>query len=92
MYGADDAIDLGHGIAIVWDSDGHGILWHHPNRPGHRCAWAFARFLPDPLSRGHRIVSGGPNDIAHFTVEGSLLCPECGGHHGWIRDGRWIPA
>lgn len=26
-----------------------------------------------------------------LTLHPSLLCRSCG-HHGWIRDGRWVPA
>lgn len=79
---------LGHGVYIRWDADGGGILWHHPT-----CrAWAFLRFRPDPISTGHKLLSGGPQDTEHMTVEGSLLCPMGCGAHGFIRDGRWIPA
>lgn len=38
------------------------------------------------LSRGHKIVREDP-----LTVEGSLLCRSCG-THGFVRDGRWVPA
>lgn len=84
----DDAIDLGSGVFIHWDSDGQGFLWKHPAcRP-----WAFLRFMPDPHSTGHRLLSGGPDDTVHLTVEGSLLCPMGCGAHGWIRVGRWVQA
>jgi hypothetical protein len=38
------------------------------------------------LSRGHRIVADDP-----LTIEGSLLCRSCG-LHGFVREGRWVPA
>jgi hypothetical protein len=80
--------DLGSEICIRWDADGHGIIWHHP-----KCrAWAPLRFKPDPKSTGHRLVSGGPSDMANMTVEGSLLCPMGCGTHGSITNGRWEPA
>ena len=88
MEDIEGAVDLGHGVWIHWDSDGQGFLWKHPAcRP-----WAFVRFPPDPESRGHRLIAGGPDDPVHLTIEGSLLCPMGCGEHGWIRDGKWIPA
>lgn len=80
--------DLGHGIVIRWDADGHGFIWRHP---GCR-AWSTLRFQPDPASTGHRLVRGGPTDVGSLTIAGSLLCPGGCGAHGEIIDGRWRPA
>jgi hypothetical protein len=81
-------VDLGHGIALRWDADGLGFIWHHPAcRP-----WAQLRLKPDPASTGHRLVAGGPDDALGLTIEGSLLCPMGCGAHGVIRNGRWEPA
>ena len=47
-----------------------------------------------------RLASGfWPNGAIVWTVEGdgpltlspSIQCPQCG-HHGWIREGKWVPA
>jgi hypothetical protein len=38
------------------------------------------------LDGGHRIISRKP-----WTVEPSILCGDCGAH-GFVRDGRWVPA
>jgi hypothetical protein len=81
-------VNLGGDVFILWDMDGQGFIWHHPT-----CrSWATLRFMPDPDSTGHRLVSGGQEDPEHLTIEGSLLCPMKCGCHGFIRDGRWIPA
>jgi hypothetical protein len=85
-------IDIGHGIALRWDSDGRGLIWHHPS-----CrAWSSLRFVPDLSSTGHRLVSGGPDDLEHLTIAGSLLCPRrdaCPSRcHDLITNGRWVPA
>jgi hypothetical protein len=81
-------LDLGHGIALLWDPDGKGFVWHHPTcRP-----WSPLRFAPDPLSTGHRLISGGPDDPQNLTIAGSLLCPMGCGAHGTITNGRWEPA
>lgn len=87
-FGEPDVLDLGHEVYILWDGDGQGFLWHHAAcRP-----WSFVRFYPDPKSSGHRLSRGGKDDMAHFTVDGSLLCPMSCGEHGFIRDGKWVPA
>lgn len=41
------------------------------------------RFPNKPL---HRVVLADP-----LTLEPSLACRACG-HHGFIRDGKWVPA
>jgi len=35
---------------------------------------------------GHRVLQRRP-----LTIEGSILCPDCG-THGFIRNSRWVPA
>lgn len=81
-------IDIGHGVAIKWDDDGEGFVWRHPS-----CrAWSTLRLQPDPASTGHRRVSGGREDMASFTIAGSLLCPGGCGCHGLITKGKWEPA
>jgi len=38
------------------------------------------------LDGGHRVVTEDP-----LTIDPSILCPDCGAH-GFVRDGRWVPA
>lgn len=77
--------DLGDGVIIRWDADGHGFSWRHP-----ACrAWSTLRFSPDPASTGHRLIRGGKDDVSALTIAGSLLCPGGCGTHGVIEDGRW---
>ena len=38
------------------------------------------------LDDGHTIVNRDP-----LTISPSILCPDCG-THGFIREGRWVPA
>lgn len=76
---------LGLGVFLRWDADGRGFIWHHPAcRP-----WATLRLKPDPQSTGHELVAGGPEDMEHLTIQGSLLCPMGCGLHGVIEGGRW---
>lgn len=87
-FGEPDVNDLGSQVYLKWDGDEGGFIWHHPTcRP-----WSSVRFVPDPRSTGHRREGGGPGDMMHFSVGGSLLCPMGCGFHGHIRDGRWINA
>lgn len=87
-YGIAHAIDIGHDVLIAWDSDGTGFLWHHEGCE----AWASLCLMPSPRSTGHRLLAGGPDDMAHLTIEGSLLCPMGCGAHGFVREGAWCPA
>jgi hypothetical protein len=80
--------DIGHGVSVELLRDASGAvealaLWH-PCCGGERSgAW-----LPvHPVhSRGWAVAVESP-----ITVSPSILCMTCG-HHGWIRDGRWVPA
>jgi len=87
-------MDLGHGVLAkfygVHDRPelGHvGILYEHPDGNGGRC-WggvSFAGANPaDP--RGWKVESKEP-----LTLSPSVLCMSCN-HHGFIRDGKWVPA
>lgn len=78
-------VDLGHEVYLRWYSDGRGFIWHHPT-----CrAWSSLKF--DLMGTGHVLTSGGPDD-PKITIQGSLLCPMGCGFHGFIRDGKWVPA
>jgi len=79
--------DLGHGVSAELRYVGgvlDGVAYWHPckgvtNRPDYvsvKPAW----------SDGWDVVSVEP-----LTLVQSLLCRICG-HHGHLREGRWIPA
>lgn len=56
---------------------GDELLWKHPE-----CrAWSRVTFPP------HVLVSREP-----LTVTASLLCPQGCGRHGFITNGKWVPA
>lgn len=81
-----DEIDIGYDIRIRWDDDGEGFIWKHPE-----CrAWSRLRLAPDPASTGHARLSGGRDDMANFSIKGSLLCPMGCGKHGFITNGKWV--
>lgn len=96
--------DLGGGSSFVWmsnrDGDTIGLIEHHPATAknaarGHKYCGGYIAWAPDPghphTAVRHQLVSGGPGDEEHLTVTPSLLCQSCG-HHGFITNGRWVPA
>ncbi len=80
--------DIGHGVLIqVFHVEGalEGIGGSHPLPNGERCVF----WIPvsrEPKSHAWTLESETP-----LTVSPSLLCRVCG-HHGFIRNGQWVPA
>jgi uncharacterized protein DUF6527 len=66
---------------------GGGVLWEHDTPAGYPAR----RHLVDPAAgQTWTVTAADP-----LTLDPSLHCdPELGGCgvHGWIRDGRWVPA
>jgi hypothetical protein len=98
--------DLGDGHSFVWtEQDGRvvGLIEHHPPGPhatptakycGGYIAWVAAPAVPGKRPEWvarHQLVAGGPGDETHLTITPSLACRHCPSH-GWIRDGKWVPA
>lgn len=85
--------DLGHGVEMVWKVDDgvrYGLQYIHPaNTPTGRCESGILFDVPlndfMPRDKVWRVESLDP-----LTVSPSLLCTA--GHHGFIREGRWVPA
>lgn len=92
--GVTNAVDIGHNtwISFIQDKDGNEIglnEWHdckHDFTAGGvqfdneaaRRAWPRGPFW--------QVISREP-----LTISPSVACGTCG-HHGFIRDGRWVPA
>lgn len=86
--------DLGHGVRIRFTTH-HGVtaglIESHP-RPdtGERCSGAITFDLVETVHLEHRarwrVITRDP-----LTLNPSVMCRTCG-HHGWIRNGRWVPA
>lgn len=97
-------LDFGYGVLGRWvvskDGTKIGLLESHPMPnppvPGRRCMGSIyfdtpeaAAAAPEHFARGWarwQLHSLDPLDVSP-----SLLCRTCG-HHGFIRQGRWIPA
>lgn len=78
-------LDIGHGIeAEIRSIDGEieGVYYEHACLNGQMSpGW-----VPLTGLMAWTIVKREP-----LTLSPSLLCPLCG-HHGFIREGRWVPA
>lgn len=94
--------DIGHGVSAelryvngVLD----GIWYRHPHDAKDR---ELAKLPPEERPAGygiHGVVPVKPEwpdgwdvlSVEPLTLAPSLRCRQCG-HHGFIRDGRWVPA
>lgn len=87
--------DIGHGVVIerrYHEGALAGVAYTHPKPDGSgpctgpRSGHDWVPVKPhDPIG-GWDLVSEVP-----LTISESLLCRACG-HHGFIRNGRWVPA
>ena len=82
----DGYIDIGHGVSIEFreiDGAGAGVAYRHPTPAGRACEG----YAPlSPPGEHWQLVQREP-----LTISPSLLCRACG-HHGFIREGKWVPA
>jgi len=79
--------DIGHGVSIeeaTYEGHLYGFRYEHPGLRGEVCK-GWIPIQPEcPL--GWVVEKMEP-----LTLSPSLVCRLCG-HHGFIRDGRWVPA
>ena len=75
---------LGPSYRIVWFADGGAGFEHRCDRGDRGTVICAPRLQLE--DGGHRITSREP-----LTIEPSIHCPDCG-THGFIRNGRWVPA
>ena len=86
-------IDIGGGSRVAWYGDGSGFAEEHYGSDGSRhlgSVFTSPRF--SGLSQW-RIEAGEFGKVEGLTLSPSIRCNTEGClHHGWIRDGRWVPA
>lgn len=82
LRGYDRMIDHG-GVQSVHYPDGTIRVRHTCTRPRDGVTLIVAPELTIP---GHTVISLDP-----VTISPSILCDDCG-LHGFIREGRWVPA
>lgn len=86
------AVDIGHGVSIEQrclqgDTVPCGVAYKHPDGKGGICGgWVPYKSLTGWPPNGWDVLSRDP-----LTLAPSLLCRICG-HHGFIREGKWVPA
>lgn len=82
-----DSIDLGGDFAFTpryIDGELHGFVFDHPRPDGSLCELSLG-WIPVGTN-GWQLHSLEP-----LTLSPSLLCKVCG-THGFVRDGKWVPA
>lgn len=93
-FGVTDAVNIGHNtwISFIRDADGNEIGLHE----WHDCKHDFCAggvYFDNDAAR--RAWPRGPfwtvESREPLTISPSLACGTCG-HHGFVRDGRWVPA
>lgn len=92
----EDGIDLGHGVTFQFtswrDIAKAGFIERHP-RPdnGEQCFGSVIFDLPGVREAFPNRPLWTLESIDPLTISPSVLCTVCG-HHGFIRDGEWVPA
>jgi hypothetical protein len=89
----DGVLDLGHDVLVKLTArEGYegpvGLIETHRSAEGHGCGGSVTFDVPGAEGLGGprwQVISLDP-----LHIEPSVLC-SCG-HHGFIREGRWIPA
>lgn len=91
-YEVSEPVDIGHGISVRYErSDGviDGLFWDHGctlGPGGGSIAFDLPSHAHVPESIRWKLESLEP-----LTLSPSLLCRWCG-KHGFIREGKWVPA
>lgn len=81
--GVDD-IGSRHFVQIYGEA---GYMWWHDCPAVEHVSWGWFGRVDEGRESGHRIVTHAPT----LTVEGSLICTDCG-DHGFIRGMKWVAA
>ncbi len=82
--------DIGHGVQVqkrYIDGVLAGVAYDHPRPDGTVCRG----YIPVKDSEGWPESGWDLHSDTPLTVSPSLLCRVCN-HHGFIQDGRWVPA
>ena len=88
----DRGMDIGSGVKVypVHDKDGAfvGIIEEHIGKDGAPCSgYCHFRHAANPDTVSSWVVES----FEPLTLSPSVLCRTCG-HHGFIRQGKWIEA
>jgi hypothetical protein len=84
-----EIIDIGSGVTIEQryiDGELAGVAYWHDCPKGAHAGWIAVEGEHCPAGMGWQLATAEP-----ITLLPSVLCRACG-HHGFIRDGRWVTA
>lgn len=87
-------LDIGHDVRIMFTTrhgrgDARiGLIESHRAPDGRECGGSVTFLVPE--AEGLPGPRWQVDSWEPLTISPSVLC-SCG-HHGWIRDGRWVPA
>jgi hypothetical protein len=86
--------DLGSGTRASWsttkEGDVVGLVEFHTCNGSVNGGAVMLETGYGPTSLWH-VDAGEAGVWEGLTLSPSIACGECG-HHGWIRDGKWVPA
>ena len=85
-------VDVDEAVCLrpfIRDGERAGFLFAHdqPDQP-HRCEGALST---NPGDSSPTWDASGSLDDGTLTLSPSVLCT-IDGFHGWVRDGKWVPA
>lgn len=90
--------DIGHDVTILptfYAGELAGINEGHLTSDGRSCggwvAFAGTAWAQGFADDGVQITTWTVEQLDPLTISPSVLCRACG-NHGFIRDGRWVPA
>lgn len=91
----DDYLDIGHGVSIKFSEYKGvvvGIHERHPDKrdPTHMCCGFVFFDVPNEARRASDHV-WKVESLDPLTLSPSVLCRTCG-NHGFIQNGKWVPA
>jgi hypothetical protein len=89
-----NVLDLGHDVRIMFTvrTDGGpriGFTESHRASDGRECGGSVTFDVPE--AEGLPCPRWTVESWEPLTISPSVLCRTCG-HHGFVRDGRWVPA
>jgi hypothetical protein len=91
----DTEIAIGHNVRIVYTMVGAhrpgGLIEYHRTPDGHECAGSVLFDLDGVRNAFPDRPVWTVKSLEPLTLTPSILCRRCG-HHGWITEGRWLPA
>jgi hypothetical protein len=96
VFDGTNVLDLGHDVKVVFytwrDHDPAGMIEEHDRPDGAgRCRGSILFDVPGAAETFPGSPRWTVESVDPLTLSPSLLCRACG-HHGFVKQGRWVPA